>query len=116
MRSQKRRLNSKTKHPNFRQLVLSIIGQIPPGKVATYGQVAAMAGSPRAARQVGWVLASLSVGSDLPWWRVVNSKGYLSIRGHEVDAKALQKQHLLAEGVEVNDEYLLDLGKCRWVA
>ena len=53
-----------------------IISKIPKGKVATYGQVAALAGNPRAARTVGWVLNSHSKSSELPWQRVINAKGF----------------------------------------
>ncbi|MCA9379120.1 MGMT family protein [Candidatus Dojkabacteria bacterium] len=101
--------------PKFKQHVLHVVQQIPAGKVASYGQVAAMADSPRAARQVGWILAGLTTNEALvPWWRVVNSKGHLSIRGGDMLAKFKQKELLENEGVEVDDEFNLDMQKYRW--
>ncbi len=58
-----------------------IIEQIPEGRVATYGQIAALAGHPRHARQVGYALAALPQNSDIPWFRVVNARGEISPRG-----------------------------------
>jgi methylated-DNA-protein-cysteine methyltransferase-like protein len=94
----------------FKDKVFKLVKEIPPGKVASYGQIAAMAGSPRAGRQVGWMLASISTNDqNVPWWRVVNREGYLSIRGHDPFAKDLQKSLLEAEGVQVSDTYELDM-------
>ena len=61
--------------------VYRVVRRIPCGQVATYGQVAAMAGMPRAARQVGWALNALDAGDDVPWHRVINAKGEVSTRG-----------------------------------
>jgi methylated-DNA-protein-cysteine methyltransferase-like protein len=58
----------------------SIIRRIPRGRVATYGQIAALAGLPRNARQVGYALHALPEGSDVPWHRVVNARGEISQR------------------------------------
>lgn len=99
----------------FRAHVLKVVCQIPIGKVASYGQVAAMADSPRAARQVGWMLAGLTTAeSHVPWWRVVNSKGHLSIRGEDILAKFKQKELLEEEGIEVDTEFNLNMKKFRW--
>src|SRR5438105_160774 len=65
----------------FKQKIIEVIRLVPHGKVVSYGQVAAYVGVPRAARQVGWILNQSEGKLDLPWWRVVNNKGYLSIRG-----------------------------------
>lgn len=81
---------------NFRQRVFQIIAAIPSGRVTTYGEVARMAGSPRAARQVGGVLKKLPEGSTLPWHRVVNRHGEISLQGEDFKR---QRQALLAEGV-----------------
>lgn len=89
-----------------------IILQIPLCKVATYGQIAATIGSPRAARQVGWALRVLS-DLQIPWWRVINSKGYLSIKNSQVP-KELQKELLEKEGVEVNNKFVVNLKKYQW--
>lgn len=99
----------------FKQKVIYIIRMIPYAKVASYGQVALYAGTPRSAREVGWILNSTE-GSpiDLPWWRVVNNKGYLSIRGTVMNDKEVQKKLLRAEGIEVTDGFMLDMETYRW--
>ncbi|MGX8237534.1 MGMT family protein [Exiguobacterium undae] len=73
--------------------VVQIIRSIPPGRVMTYGQVARLAGNPRAARQVARILHSLSRTEQLPWHRVLNAKGEISLEGEE------QQLALEAEGV-----------------
>jgi methylated-DNA-protein-cysteine methyltransferase-like protein len=96
----------------FKQQVLRAVNSIPYGKVATYGQIAAMAGSPRAARQVGWILAGLTTAeAKVPWWRVLNAKGHLSIRNQDPAAKAEQKVWLESEGIEVSPDLDIDLEK-----
>jgi methylated-DNA-protein-cysteine methyltransferase-like protein len=100
---------------SFTQDVLKIVSSIPYGKVATYGQVAAMAGSPRAARQVGFALAGLSLGeAKIPWWRVVNRHGYISIRNNDIQPKLEQKSWLEAEGVVVSLDLKIDLATYLW--
>lgn len=99
----------------FKEKVIEIIRLVPPGKVVSYGQVAAYAGVPRAAREVGWILnGSENQHIDLPWWRVVNNKGYLSIRGSNVNDKSLQKKLLEAEGISVNEEFELVMDRYRY--
>ncbi len=68
-------------HDTFPQRVWHIVASIPEGYVTTYGDVARLAGSPRAARQVGGVLRRLPEGSTLPWHRVVNRHGDISLTG-----------------------------------
>lgn len=87
---------------------------VPQGKVVSYGQVAAYAGIPRAAREVGWILNASENQVDLPWWRVVNNRGYLSIRGSNSNDKELQKKLLQAEKVIVSDGYELDMDIYRY--
>ena len=99
----------------FKQTVIEIIRMIPEGKVASYGQIALYAGAPRAAREVGWILNGTEGKVDLPWWRVMNKTGYLSIRGTVVHDKHLQKKLLEAEGVEVSEDFELDIEKHRWI-
>ncbi|NTW87470.1 MAG: hypothetical protein HGB30_15040, partial [Holophagaceae bacterium] len=67
--------------PDFCTLVLAVVAQIPMGRLASYGQVAALAGYPQRPRQVGMVLSGLPEGSPLPWHRVVNTRGYVPSRG-----------------------------------
>jgi len=100
----------------FEQKVCSIIKRIPRGKVATYGQVAALAGSPNAARAVGMILRNCA--EDLPWQRVINSHGEISIVNFSYPA-ALQKDLLIQEGVQVtmgDRLYKVDLDKYLWRA
>ena len=82
-------------HDTFPQRVWHIVASIPEGYVTTYGEVARLAGSPRAARQVGGVLKRLPEGSTLPWHRVVNRHGDISLTGPDLQR---QRQALLAEG------------------
>lgn len=102
---------------NFRELTLHYVEKIPEGKVATYGQIASLAGSPRAARVVGGILRGLTLREEeVPWWRVINSKGYISINHSEGGIeKEVQKGNLIAEGIEVNERYEVDLEKYLWV-
>lgn len=81
-----------------RQRIWQVVASIPPGKVASYGQVATMAGLPRGARQVGRVLAALPPDSNLPWFRVINSQGRISFpEGSKGFIE--QKSRLQAEGI-----------------
>jgi len=89
------------------QAILAMILQIPKGKVATYGQVAALAGFPRNARQVGAILRKLPPNSGVPWYRVINSKGEISLRGTE-DHVFRQRDFLEAEGVEFEEKTVRD--------
>jgi methylated-DNA-protein-cysteine methyltransferase-like protein len=83
----------------FQEAVLRTVARIPEGKVTSYGAVAAMAGQPRAARGVGWILNRLKPGTDLPWWRVVNREGGLSTLKLPTSAGPLQRARLEGEGV-----------------
>lgn len=95
----------------FTERVIFIIINIPPGKVMTYGQIAALAGSPRGARQVVRILHSMSEKYNLPWHRVINSKGELGLKDQE--SLSLQRMFLIDEGVEFISDKKLDLNKFR---
>ena len=95
----------------FSETVLAIVKSIPKGKVASYGQIALLAGSPRAAREVGWILNQQS-DEETPWWRVINNSGRISIKHSEFDA-LLQKQLLEKEGIVVSDNFDVDIEKYR---
>ena len=95
----------------FTQRVVEVIKSIPRGKVATYGQLAATAGNPRGARQVVRVLVAKSGKEDLPWHRVINSKGTISLTGAGFDE---QKALLTAEGVTADERGAIDLEKYQW--
>lgn len=86
--------------------------RIPRGKVATYGQVAALAGFPRHARQVGYAMRDLPQGSDLPWHRVLNARGEVSPRA-AVGWEDVQRDLLEQEGVELVRERV-DLARHGW--
>ncbi|MDN4619110.1 MGMT family protein [Paenibacillus sp. PsM32] len=96
----------------FTKHVIRIIQAIPYGKVMTYGQIAAEAGSPRAARQVVRVLHSMSKKYDLPWHRVVNSKGEIAIADDE--SRFLQQMLLEEEGIEFGIQAIVDLSIYRY--
>lgn len=100
---------------SFKNKVIEAVSLIPPGKVASYGQVALYIGTPRAARQVGWILRESGEREGVPWWRVINQKGAISIKGNLTADRELQKKLLEAEGVAVSDEFIVDLGKFQFV-
>ena len=98
--------------PMFTDELVEIIRAIPRGKVATYGQIATLAGDPRGARQVSRLLAGGSRKYDLPWHRVINSKGCISLPpGGGLEE---QKSRLEAEGVEVSEAGCLSLKRFQW--
>ena len=84
---------------HFFQRVYEVVRLIPPGQVATYGQIAAIVSGPRAARSVGWALNGLPQGSDVPWQRVVNASGGCSTDRLPDFPKGLQRSLLEGEGV-----------------
>jgi len=96
---------------SFQQRIWHIVAAIPPGKVATYGDIARLAGSPRAARQVGGVLRRLPAGSRLPWHRVINRHGTISLQGDDL---LRQRDALAAEGIEISDDGRVALDVYRW--
>ena len=112
-----------SKQKNFNQLVYQVVKSIPRGKVSTYGQVAAIIGSPRAAQAVGWALHQMDnlpeeLFKQYPWWRVINSKGLISTTCDE-HTYDVQKQLLEKEGLEVKWQvkkkmYKVDLEKYLW--
>lgn len=97
----------------FRDSVLEWVARIPPGHLASYGQIALMAGFPRRARQVGMVLKGLPEGTELPWHRVVNARGYVPSRGRWWGAR-IQIERLRGEGIQVDELGNLDLERHRW--
>jgi methylated-DNA-protein-cysteine methyltransferase-like protein len=96
----------------FEERVKTLIRRIPRGKVATYAQIAALAGNYRAARQVARVLHSSSDKDCLPWHRVINSRGRISLpRGRGFDK---QKRLLVSEGVRSDSLGRVDLKRFFW--
>lgn len=93
--------------------IYEVVRRIPAGKVATYGQVAAVAGLAGHARQVGYALHALEEGSDVPWQRVINARGEVSPRA--TPAWEGYQRHLLEEeGVAFDDRGRVDLERFRW--
>ncbi|MGE0823343.1 MAG: MGMT family protein [Candidatus Binatia bacterium] len=101
--------------PRFFSQVYRLVAQVPKGKVVTYSQVAAMLGAPRAARAVGMALRYLpqSLSHTVPWQRVINASGAISIRG-DVFRVEEQRWLLESEGIEFNRSGKVDLKKYRW--
>jgi methylated-DNA-protein-cysteine methyltransferase-like protein len=95
------------------QTIFAIVRRIPPGRVATYGQVALLAGLGRSARRVGYALNRLADDSDVPWHRVINAQGRTSPRS-EPGPEALQRALLEEEGVVFDTEGRCDLKSVRW--
>ncbi len=97
----------------FFERVYDVVRMIPSGRVASYGQIAALLEHPRAARTVGWALHSVPEGSAVPWHRVVNSHGGMSTSSFS-DPPDLQRQLLEAEGVEFDAQGCVDLRRFGW--
>jgi methylated-DNA-protein-cysteine methyltransferase-like protein len=96
----------------FTRKAKEVIRAVPRGRVATYGQVAALAGRPGAARGVAWILHSSSAAAALPWHRVINGRGGISLgRGRGFEE---QRKRLAAEGVAVGRGGRVDLKRFQW--
>ena len=93
--------------------VYQAVQRIPRGFVSTYGTIAAVAGTPGAARQVGWALNALDADHDVPWHRVINAQGRISSRG-EREFGDLQRARLTSEGVRFDDRGRVDLAVYGW--
>lgn len=93
--------------------VYRVVRRIPAGRVASYGQIAALAGMPRAARQVGYALHALDAQTGVPWHRVVNAQGRISARG-AVEIGGLQRSRLEAEGISFEPGGRIDLARFGW--
>ena len=96
----------------FTREVKAVIRRIPRGRVATYGQIAALAGREHGARGVAWILHSSSEASGLPWHRIIGAAGRISLpRGRGF---AEQKGRLITEGVAVGPGGRVDLKRYQW--
>ena len=98
------------------QRFYDVVRRVPAGKVVTYGQVAAEAGLAGRARQVGYAMAALPEGSDVPWQRVINARGEVSPRAEGPWAGRIQRAMLEDEGVVFDESGRVDLEVYRWVA
>jgi methylated-DNA-protein-cysteine methyltransferase-like protein len=106
--------NCRNLNPNHSvyQKIYDVVRQIPKGKVATYGQIAKIVGR-CTARMVGYAMAALPWGIDVPWQRVINYKGGISPRAHG-DGSIRQRKLLVAEGVRFDSKGQVDFKKNRW--
>ena len=98
---------------NFYEAVYRLVRDIPRGRVMTYGQIAVILGSPRAARAVGYALRASGRRDDVPWQRVINGRGRISAR-NEVERPMVQRMLLEAEGIEFDENDACDLAAYRW--
>ena len=101
--------------PSLRERIYEVVSRIPVGRVATYGQVAELAGMRGHARQVGYALHGLAAESAVPWHRVINARGEISPRSAGGPDPA-QRAHLEAEGVVFDAGARIDLARFRWRA
>ncbi|HEX9162741.1 MAG TPA: MGMT family protein [Thermoanaerobaculia bacterium] len=99
-------------HNNYLR-IYDVVRQIPRGRVATYGQIAELAGLEGHARQVGYALHALPSSLALPWHRVVNARGEVSPRSGD-DSDELQRELLRAEGVKFDARGRIDLKRYVW--
>jgi methylated-DNA-protein-cysteine methyltransferase-like protein len=100
--------------PSFDQRVYAAVAQIPHGRLATYGQIAELIGAYGCARQVGWALRRLALPSAVPWHRVVNGKGEVSMSPSREGSDWMQRNLLIAEGIPVDAEGRLPLQRFLW--
>ncbi len=92
--------------------MIRIIKNIPKGKVLTYGLIAKLAGNPRAARQVSWILHSSSKKYHLPWHRVISSNGSLSMKS--IEHRQYHKKLLELEAITFVDNFKINIQKYLW--
>ena len=111
-RPAQRRPHGRRDVPSFYEAVWRLVRRVPRGKVVSYGQVATLLGSPRAARAVGYAMFNVQ-DDDVPWQRVVNSRGEISIGG-ALHRPELQRALLEAEGVAFAAGGVIDLARHGW--
>lgn len=111
-RKDQAQLSESESESNFLKKVLKIVRRIPWGKILTYGQVATIAGSPRASRIVGGILFWQGPWSKLPWQRVINAQGKIST--YRVGCGEKQRALLEGEGLVFRKDDSIDLKKYQW--
>ena len=99
---------------HFYQKVYLTVSEIPYGKVATYGQIADLIYAYGRARQVGWALKRLKLPSNIPWHRVINSKGLITMSVSRNGTDWMQKKLLANEGIKFNAKMKIDLKTYLW--
>lgn len=100
--------------PKYRK-IYAVVRGIPRGCVATYGQVAALAGLPGQSRLVGYALHQCGgEDEDVPWQRVVNARGEISLRSSQTGVESIQEKQLKKEGIRFDKAGRIDLERYRW--
>ena len=103
---------TQTKFSPLYSSIYDLVRKVPPGYVTTYGQIAQLVGC--TARTVGFSMAALPLGSDVPWQRVINSQGKVSPRT-DGEGNILQRDLLEAEGLRFDQNGRINLDKCSWI-
>ncbi len=93
--------------------IYAVVRRVPRGRVATYGQIAALAGLAGHARQVGYALNAMPDDDSIPWHRVINAKGAISLKPQPGEDNE-QRNLLESEGVRFNDGDRVSLAEYRW--
>ncbi|MEH6518555.1 MAG: MGMT family protein [Halioglobus sp.] len=101
------------KDPEINQRIWQVIALIPSGRVSSYGEIARQAGMPGAARRVGYALRHLPAGTKIPWHRVINAQGRISIPDNSA-SRYTQRDRLEAEGVVFKANKSVDLKRFGW--
>ena len=99
----------------FNKKVYLTVSKIPYGKIATYGQIADLIYAYGRARQVGWALRRLKLPSTIPWHRVINSKGEITMSFSRNGTDWIQKGLLINEGIKFNSKMKIDIKKYLWI-
>lgn len=94
--------------------IYAVVRRIPRGRVATYGQVATLAGLPGQARLIGYALSAVPAHSNVPWHRVINAAGRVSLRRTELDSGVTQRLLLEREGIHFDSGGRADLERYGW--
>jgi len=110
----RRKTRSVASPDSTRQKIYAAVRRVPRGKVATYGQIAEIAGLKGHARQVGYAMAALQSSSALPWHRIINAQGRVSIRSAGAGSTIVQQQLLEREGIVFNGGGRVSLTRYRW--
>jgi methylated-DNA-protein-cysteine methyltransferase related protein len=100
--------------PDINHRIWQVVAHIPSGKVATYGDIARHAGMPGAARRVGMALRGLPEGTRIPWHRVINAQGRISLPEGS-SSRYTQRERLEGEGVVFKSNKRIDLQRFRWL-
>ncbi|MDN5511941.1 MGMT family protein [Acinetobacter sp.] len=106
--------HSNTSSDELARQILQVVALIPYGKVACYGQIAKMAGLPKHARLVGYILKHLDSEAEIPWHRVINAQGKISLSKLNDQGENIQRLELLAEGVMVIGDKI-NLKQYQWM-